>query len=105
MKVIPRHKKIIEEVLEAEGLPNKYKFLGYVLHLYDQDEFVASFYADRNGHSSLMQFCRWPEEALILKNHKKAKKIARYSKNEAAVVMLLDIDQRYLIMRIDELPA
>jgi len=105
MKVIPVHRTIIKEALKAEGLPNNYKFLGYALHLYDQDEFVASFKADKDGQMSLMSFCRRPENALIVKNHNKARRIATYSKHEAVVVMLIDIGERYLIMRIDELQS
>jgi hypothetical protein len=105
VKIIPLHKRIIKDALKAEGLPNKYTFLGYALHLFEEDEFVASFNTDKEGDMSLMGFCWWPEEALLFKSPKKAREIAKYSRYEAVVVMLLDIGKRHLIIRIDKPPS
>jgi hypothetical protein len=92
-----RIKKLYEEV----GLPKNTKFRGYVLHLPESDEFLASAERIDNYGSINYMWSKIPDLALIFKKHIKAvRELQEYGKNNVTLCLLLDTGPQ--LIRIPE---
>lgn len=85
----------IEAVKKELGLPDTAKFLGYVIHLPDKDEFLADVKDD-----AIMKKWAWakgPELALRFDNFKEAVKERNDCKGNPIIALLFDVDDKYYV--------
>lgn len=100
MKLTAEQQQKIRKGLREIGIFGQFKPLGYAIHLYESDEFVAFF--DQELDSTAMIFAPRPEQALRFQSLEKAKKIAQYSKHEATVVFLVDTKRHLFICPVED---
>lgn len=89
----------ITEVMERLGIPSGSKYLGYVVHLPIEDEFLA-FYLSKNN-SIQKGFSKSPESALKYKNYKKALRHAKSCNKKAEVWLSFDIGRQIIVSPVD----
>lgn len=90
----------ISDLIKEHGLPENSKFIGFVVHLPDKDEFLADV-EYHPGYENRM-WSKVPDLAKLYKTQKKAEKeIKRYGKS-ACVAMLLDSGSQYIVMKEDQ---
>lgn len=89
----------ISAVIKEIGLPDTAKFCGYVIHLPNEDEFVADIIETQA--SVVRKFCNLPELAKRYQDTKKALKDAKHCKQETMICFLFDSGAQYFVTEID----
>jgi hypothetical protein len=90
----------ITDVLQELGLPESSVFCGYVVHLPEEDEFLAVV---RESAAMIHRgFSKTPETAKIYQDYKKALKEAKHCKQETIVCLLFDVENQFIIAPIEE---
>ena len=89
----------ITEVMEKLGIPSGSKYLGYVVHLPMEDEFLA-FYASKNN-TIQKGFSKSPESALKYKKYKKALRHAKSCNKKAEVWLSFDTGGQIIISPVE----
>jgi hypothetical protein len=89
----------IEDAIKNLGLPSNSKFLGYVVHLPDQDEFLA--FSEENELLERSVFSQTPELAKIYDDYHSALKDSSACKYKAEPWLLFDSDNKLIIAPID----
>lgn len=92
-------KEFSNDALKKRGLPNNSKFIGYVVHLPNSDEFLA-LYQVTTSHIQ-RAFSKSPEHALKYKNLKKAIKHAQLVNQRAEVWLAFDTGKHITISPIE----
>lgn len=83
------------EVIKSLGLPENTKYLGYVVHLPGEDEFLA--YAEVKKGLEKRVFSQTPDTAKVYKSYKKALQDAKSCEQLAEPWILFDIGDQYHI--------
>ncbi len=85
----------IKKFIEEAGLPSNTKFLGFVVHLPETDEFLKNVVYGKGFENR--EWASIPDLAKIYKIEKKAaKEVSNYGKN-ATVACLLDTGNQYVL--------
>ncbi|MEJ1367061.1 MAG: hypothetical protein RPU35_02430 [Candidatus Sedimenticola sp. (ex Thyasira tokunagai)] len=88
------NRELLNIVKEELGLPDNTKFVGFVVHLPDTDEFLGDI--TRNRGIEKRMWSKVPDLAKIYKNRKKAEREAMSTGKGAVVGILLDIGDQYV---------
>ncbi len=88
----------IAETIKELGLPNDSKFLGYVVHLPAEEEFLSKIIESKECIQKV--FAKTPELAIVYSDHKKAIKDSKKCKQETLVCLLFDIGDQLIIIDI-----
>ena len=89
-------KATIEEIIKGLDLPADSKAIGYVIHLPEKDEFVATI--NDNNISFSVAYARTPELAMIYDEPQKAISDAKkISKHKLLVCVLFETSNQYMI--------
>lgn len=92
----------IEEVRKGLDLPEDSKFCGYLVHIYESDEFLHEI--DDSPAATKRLFVKTPELAYRFTNFMDAYKWVRPIKGET-VVGLFDIGEKFLVAQLMDDPA
>lgn len=92
-------KRPVEEVIKELGLPPESKFLGYVIHLPNEDEFLG--FIDETSAAIKRGFVKTPHTAKIYHSYKKALRDAEKCKQEAEPNLLFDIGAQLAAVPVD----
>ncbi len=90
----------ITRVLNEIGLPETTKYLGYVVHLPEEDEFLMDI--KETASKVLRRFAKLPEMAKRYQSLTKAKSDAKKCKQETLICYLFETQQRFYVAEIDE---
>lgn len=85
----------IRQVIKDLGLPSETKFVGYVVHLPDSDEFLAMI--EENEYLENRAWSKIPDLAKRYKSLDKARKEARRYGKGANACILLDAGEQYVL--------
>lgn len=89
----------ITEIMEKLGIPKDSKYLGYVIHLPNEDEFLAFYQSTKS--SVQRGFSRSPESAIKYKSYKKALSHAKSCKQIAEVWLAFNLNHQILVTPVD----
>jgi len=89
-------KDTINELIKGMNLPDTTKFLGYSIHLQEEDEFLME-YEIKPGLLTNMWWTKQPETAKYFKSIKKVEKIKDKIKPEANVVCVFDTGPQIIV--------
>lgn len=78
----------ISAVLKEIGLPPETLFIGYVVHLPNNDEFLAFHHEEE--YIEHRAFCKTPDLALVYSDYHEAVKAANGCKQKTLVCILFD---------------
>jgi len=92
-------KEEIQKLINEYRLPNKSVFKGYVIHLFESDEFLHSIQRIRNTITN-RGFSKSPEYAKVFSNYEKAlhEKLS-YTKHDSNICLLFDIGNQFVIIK------
>lgn len=85
----------VQALIEEFGLPEDAKYLGYVVHLPVEDEFLHSLQETKDA--VLKKFTPTPELAKVFFSKRKASIAARRLKQQTNVCYLFDIGNQLVI--------
>lgn len=91
----------IKEIIKAFKLPKKSKFMGFVVHLPDSDEFLA-FSEEKDGDMELRAFSKTPDHAHIFKDYEKALSESKSCSQWAIVCILIDMKKQWIVVSYDD---
>ena len=89
----------IEQVKEEAGLPEDASFLGYVVHLPRENEFLA--YSENSAGIVRRAFGKTPDQSKIFSKYKAAKREAAKCKQKAETWQLFDIGEQYVVLPVE----
>lgn len=92
----------IEEVRKGLSLPDDTKFCGFLVHIYESDEFLHEI--DASVAMTKRTFVKIPELAHRFENFNDAHKCVRPAKGET-VVGLFDLGEKYLVAQLMDDPS
>lgn len=90
----------IADVIKALGLPAESKFLGYVVHLPNEDEFLA--YSKESAGIVQRAFAKTPHGAKIYSSYKKALRDSKGCSQVADPHLLFDVGNQYYVAPVGE---
>ena len=95
-EILEGEKVTIEEAKRRLELPNSAEFIGYVIHLYDQDEFVGK--VEETALSINRVYVKIPDLAQIYETAEDAVKEAlKIDKYRLLVCMLFEVNNKHMI--------
>jgi hypothetical protein len=101
MKKYGREK--LKRLYAAMNTPKGTKFIGYVLHLPESDEFMAMAEHVDNYGSVNYAWAQTPSLALVFKKHIKAvRELQEYGKNNVKLCLLFETETQYFKLDEDE---
>lgn len=86
----------IEVAIQELGLPAGSKFCGYIVHLPNEDEFIAEI--KDSAAVTKRIFCKIPDIAKRYQDHKKAIKDAEGCKQQTEICLLFDVKNQYAVV-------
>jgi len=89
----------VDEVIKELGLPAETKFLGYVVHLPNEDEFLG--FIKETSSTIKRGFVKTPSGAKVYQSHKKALRDAGRCKQQAELNLLFDIGDHLAAVPFD----
>ncbi|WP_372995630.1 hypothetical protein [Marinobacter sp.] len=89
----------IEEVIAELGLPPESKFMGYVVHLPNEDEFLA--FLKETSTAIKRGFVKSPSGAKVYQSYKRALRDAGKCKQKAEPNLLFDIGNHLAAVPVD----
>lgn len=89
----------IATVIEELGLPEGTQYLGYVVHLPNEDEFLA--YSKASAGMVQRAFAKSPAGAKVYKSYKKAVRDAKGCKQHAEPYLLFDLGDEYIVHPVE----
>lgn len=89
----------IATVIEELGLPEGTQYLGYVVHLPNEDEFLA--YSKASAGMVQRAFAKSPAGAKVYKSYKKAVRDAKGCKQHAEPYLLFDLGDQYVVHPVE----
>ena len=92
---MPVKKAKVQDVIKELGLPEDTKFLGYVIHLPNEDEFVGIL--DVKKDMTKRAFCKTPHHAKVYKDYKKAERALKHVNQLTQVNLLFDSRDQYFV--------
>ncbi|BES73844.1 hypothetical protein RE428_48620 (plasmid) [Marinobacter nanhaiticus D15-8W] len=92
-------KRPVEEVIKELGLPPESKFLGYVIHLPNEDEFLG--FIKETSAAVKRGFVKTPQAAKVYHSYKRALRDAGKCKQKAEPNLLFDIGTQFAAVPVD----
>ena len=89
----------VEEVIEELGLPPETKYLGYVVYLPNEDEFLG--FIKETSRAIKRGFVKTPSGAKVYQSYKKALRDAGRCKQKAEPNLLFDIGDHLAAVPVD----
>lgn len=89
----------VEEVIEELGLPPETKYLGYVVYLPNEDEFLG--FIKETSRAIKRGFAKTPSGAKVYQSYKKALRDAGRCKQKAEPNLLFDIGDHLAAVPVD----
>lgn len=87
------------EIIKELGLPEGSKCLGYVVHLPNEDEFLA--YCKETHEMTQRAFSKTPNGAKVYKVYKKALRDAKGCNQKAETYLLFDIGSQLIVAPVE----
>ena len=93
------HERPVSEVIQKLGLPADSKFLGYVIHLPNEDEFLGSI--KETSRVIKRAFVDNPRSAKVYQSYKRALRDAAKCRQKAEPNLLFDIGEQLAAVPVD----
>lgn len=95
MEKLKLEKMPVEEVIQELGLPEEARFVGYVVHLPESDEFLVKI-KKQKGSEKRLWIQGVPDKAKVYGWEKAVKQVVEYGKG-AVVGYLFDLENQYMV--------
>ncbi len=83
----------ISDFIKKTGLPKNAKFVGYVVHLSDSDEFLSLY--DESPDASGFVWAKIPDLAHVFDSFYKAENFVKIYGKDSVVALLFDLGDTY----------
>lgn len=93
-------KLLTKELIKELGLPENSMFLGYIVHLPNEDEFLAEFISTEVIEKRL--FVKTPKLAKVYNDHRNAIRDSKKCKQKAEVCLLFDVGRQFIVIPMGE---
>ncbi len=93
----------VSDLMKELNLPKNSKFIGFVVHLPNSDEFLMNFSEDRSS-SELIQggyiWAKIPDFAYAFNSQREAEKFTKDYGKDSLVACLFDVGDQYLLQPV-----
>lgn len=90
-----RREIAVDDLIQELGLPLDSKYMGYVIHCPEQDDYLATL--DEQRDKTFRAYVKSPEDALVLEDYAEACRIAESITKKTLIGVLFDVGRQYYV--------